>query len=398
MSVAHVHTLVGCLSPLLRAGLLLLMAVAYMAVSQTAVAQEAVAQEAVAQAAVAAGEAVEGVVFEGLVEISEVLLDVLAVDKSGRVALGLGKDDFTIEENGAAVEITGVSFYATRYGHDGELLTADDVVPSSRYFILFFHDSGQGGSINNYISRQLLEARRGSLTWVEEHLLPSDWVAVASYDVRLKLHQDFTQNRGALAHGIKRAASRKNPEKGLGRRGRPMPPSGDPSLLRHLPTGKALRQQSRTLYDGLRLIAEAAGYQVGRKNLMLFSVGFGEFDLSTLIPEPNPRLYPPMLHALNDHNVATYAIDLTPIEVRHFQGQLLKRLAAETGGRYIRDPMTFITPLQQVSAENLGYYLISYQSEHPADEVGYQEVSVKPRDNSILLRVRQGYRYGSESP
>ncbi len=44
--------------------------------------------------------------FEGMIEISEVLLDVLAVDRSGRIVSGLGKGDFLIEENGEPVEVT----------------------------------------------------------------------------------------------------------------------------------------------------------------------------------------------------------------------------------------------------------------------------------------------------
>ena len=106
--------------------------------------------------------------------------------------------------------------------------------------------------------------------------------------------------------------------------------------------------------------------------------------------------YPQMEHALNDHNVAVYPIDLTPFEIRYTQGHLLKRLALDTGGRYIRDPPSFVTPLRQISAENVGYYLVSYQSEHPASEAGYQQVKVEARNRKIKLRVRKGYRYGSE--
>lgn len=56
--------------------------------------------------------------FRDLIEVSEVLVDVIATDAEGEVVLGLGKDDFVIEEDGEAVEITGASFYATRYAGD----------------------------------------------------------------------------------------------------------------------------------------------------------------------------------------------------------------------------------------------------------------------------------------
>ncbi len=38
--------------------------------------------------------------FEGSIEVSEVLLDVLAVDRQGTIVTGLGKDDFLVEEDG----------------------------------------------------------------------------------------------------------------------------------------------------------------------------------------------------------------------------------------------------------------------------------------------------------
>ena len=331
--------------------------------------------------------------FEGLAEVREVLLDVLAVDAKGETVLGLGAKDFIVEEDGQPMEVSGVSFYASRYGLDDGILEADGVVPSSRYFIFYIH-SPIGGSVESYLVRQQVRLREDLLDWVEESLLPSDWVAVAGYDVRLKIHQDFTQDRLAMADGIRSAIGRRNPDQGIGRRGRPLPPSGAPSLRRHLPSGKALSRQSRNPYDGTRLLAEAAGYIVGRKNLVLFSPGLGGLESLNFSAVPNPRDYRPMEQALNDHNVAVYSVDLTPIEVRHLQGQLLPAIALATGGAYFRDPIDFKTPLQRISRENVGYYLISYQSEHPIAEGGYQEVKVRAKDKRIKLRARKGYRFG----
>ncbi len=362
------------------------------AASQEDLLQEDLLQEDLLQEDLSREEPLAG--FEGLAEVTEVLLDVLAVDGEGQAIAGLGEEDFTVTENGVEMPITGVSFYATQYGGGGELLTADGAVPSSRYFILFFDDETSGGSIGDYLARQQLKARRACLSWVEEHLLPSDWVAVASHDRRLKLHQDFTQDRAALAEGIKSATSRKNPEKGFGRGGRPLPPSGAPSLLRHLPQGKALSRQTRTLYDGLRLIADASAFVVARKNLLLFSAGFGELEPGSPIPEVDRKLYPQMEQALNDHNVAVYPIDLTPVEVRHLQGLLLNQLARDTGGRHLRNFISFLAPLHLISRENIGYYLISYQSEHPATESGYQQVEVSVANPEIKIRARRGYRFG----
>ena len=326
--------------------------------------------------------------FEALVEVTEVLLDVLATDRSGNVVTGLGKEDFVVKEDGEPVEITGVSFYTTRYGSEDQP-AAPGEVPSSRYFIFFFDDVTREGLI-----RRQLEAARDARRWVEDEMLPSDWVAVVSYDVKLKIHEDFTQNRDAILGGIDSAARNRDPEKNLGRGGRRLPPSGAPSLLRQLPQGKALRKETRRIYDGVRLVAEAAGFIVGRKNLLLFSIGFGELSRVGAIAEGDRRYYPRMEQALNDHNVAVYPVDLT-LSAHHVQSHLLTRLASDTGGYYYRSIVNFRTPLMRISEENSGYYLLSYQSEHPAAEAGYQEVKVKARDRSIKVRARKGYRFGT---
>ncbi|MCP4658814.1 MAG: hypothetical protein GY856_25670, partial [bacterium] len=53
--------------------------------------------------------------FGELVEVSEVLLDVLVTDRQGNVILGLGPDDFIIEEAGETIPLTGASFYSNRF-------------------------------------------------------------------------------------------------------------------------------------------------------------------------------------------------------------------------------------------------------------------------------------------
>lgn len=332
--------------------------------------------------------------FEGLVEVTEVLIDVLATDRDGQPVLGLGAEDFEVFENGRPVRLTGVSFYSTRYAPDGSVL-GDDDVPSSRYFIFFLHDQSRTGAFGTRLTSRLFDAARQCHRWTEEEMKPGDWVAVLSYDVKLKLHQDFTQDRGALAYALEAAAIGKDPED-LAPSKRPRPPAGGAaSLGRHLPEGKQLRKETGDVHDALRLVAEAAGYTVGRKNLVLFTLGFGRVDGFSRLSRPDPRYYPQLEQALNDHNVAIYPIDLTPELFERQQRDFLGELAADTGGRYYENAVSLLTPLLQTSEENVGYYLLSYRSEHPAGEVGYQEVTVKPRDSKIRLKARQGYRYGT---
>ncbi len=335
--------------------------------------------------------------FSELVEVSEVLLDVLATDDQGHVVLGLGRDDFIVEEEGQPVEVTSVSFYTNSYETNSyerkpAAPGAAAEVPASRYFILFFHDQTRHGYFGRALIRQQLEAGRQSIRWVEEHLEPSDWVAVASYDVQLHVHQDFTQDRVALKTAIEHAVSGKAAGRGVTRR---RAGGGETlSILRRLPPARELRRLTSTPYAGIRVLAEATGSIVGRKNLLLFSTGFGQEVGQQRRSRPDPRDYPACETALNDQNVAVYPVDLTPAGRDPRQRDFFKQLAQDTGGTYHEDFVGFLSPLERTAAENHGYYLLSYQTEHPAGQSGYQRIVVRARNPSITVRARTGYRFG----
>ena len=338
----------------------------------------------------AADEPILDIQLGEMVEVSEVLLDVLATDEEGAIVTGLGKDDFIVEEDGEPVKLTGVSYYSTRYGDE---TAAADEAPASRYFIFFFHSQWHLGGSAMGLARQQLRAGLESRRWLEEEMLPSDWVAVVGYGSRLKVYQDFTQDRDALADAFRRAAAGKKPSSDAPLRRR-SPGSFELSILSRLPRGRELERRTSNVYDALGTVAEACGYVVGRKNLLLFTIGFGVQRRYAGEAEADPRYYPQLETALNDHNVAVYPIDLSPAGRGTRQTDFLTRLAEDTGGVYHEDFYGFIHPLRDVGGDNYAYYVLSYQSEHPAGEIGYQRIEVRARDESVKVRARKGYRYG----
>lgn len=335
------------------------------------------------------GEPVLDIALEEMVEVSEVLLDVLATNEEGEVVIGLGRDDFIVEEDGEPVRLTSVSYYSTRYGDQP---AAAGEAPASRYFIFFFHSQWQLGHFGGDLMRQQLRAGLESRRWLAEEMLPSDWVAVVSYGSELRVYQDFTQDHEALEKAVKQAAAGKKPSSDAPLRRR-SPGSFELSILSRLPRGRTLRRDTGTIYEALGLVAEACGYLVGRKNLLLFTIGFGE-QRRFADAEADPRYYPQLETALNDHNVAVYPIDLAPAGRGVRQTDFLTRLAEDTGGAYHEDFYGFIHPLRDIGGDNYAYYVLSYQSEHPAGEIGYQRIEVKARDESVQVRSRKGYRYG----
>jgi VWFA-related protein len=333
--------------------------------------------------------------FQEEVTVEEVLLDVLVTDRQGNVIVGLGKDDFVVEEEGRPVSLVSATFYSNRR------LVGADPLPSAavreeladRWFVLFLHDQRDQLPA---LTGQQMQATRAMREWARQHVGERDWVAVVGYDVDLRLYADFTNDPAVLERAVESALIRRH-------RGGNWPsrrPAEDaPSLLRGLPTGGPTA--GRSVHHALRQIAEALGPLQGRKNLLLFSIGFGEVDEADTW-SPDPRYYRPMMRALNDNNVAVYAVDLVPVAAGGAaQGRALNdslsRLADDTGGRYYLNFNSFADPLAAVAEENTGYYLLSYQSAHPARESGFRDVTVRTRHPGFQVRARKGYSYGPET-
>ena len=334
-------------------------------------------------------------IFQEQVDVREVLLDVLVTDSKGNVIIGLGPEDFVVKENGNPVDLTGVTFYSNRrLVESSEALTKQgiraDQVPEDRFFILFFDDQKDTAVDAPELLRQQLDAGKRAKGWVDGELLSNDWVAVASYDTKLKIQQDFTRDKRLLINAIDAAMKGKDPEGNYPSR---ITAEG-PSLLRNLSKGKELRKKTATIYEALQQLGEASGYIRARKNLMLFTYGlpgrvdsFGQYI-------PDRRYFEPTVQSLNDNNVAAYMIDLTPAGTEHTLSDSLNKMADDTGGRYFFNFVNFSTPLDQIAQENSGYYLLSYSSEHPTGARGYQKVEVTVKNPEFRVKTREGYEYG----
>jgi VWFA-related protein len=226
---------------------------------------------------------------------------------------------------------------------------------------------------------------------VDGEMLPGDWVAVVSYDTRLKVQQDFTHDRQALIAAIGDALKAKDPEGNYASR---IDATKGPSLLAGLPRGEELLNKTPKLYDALQVIARSAGNIRGRKNLLLFTYGLPSNETTFGQFVPDKRYFLPTVDALNANNVAVYSLDLTPPAVQHTLSDSLQKMSDDTGGRYFYNVTNFSTPLEQIAKENNGYYLLSYQSDQPAGKPGFQNVTVTTTNPEFRVKARKGYEYG----
>jgi VWFA-related protein len=333
--------------------------------------------------------------FGERIEVREVLLDALVTDAQDHVIVGLGKSDFVVRENGRPVELTGVTFYSNRHLLEGSDVLAKkgisiDKVPEDRYFILFFDDQRVRATDIPTLLTQQVEAGRRAKEWVDHEVLPNDWVAVLGYDVKLKVYQDFTHDHAPLAGAIDDAVKGKDVENSWPSR---VPAAGSgPSLIAGLPRGNELRTLTPTIYQALQQVGRAAGNIAARKNLVLFTNGFGTINpFGQYVPDP--RYYPPTMQALNSNDVAVYAVDEMRAGGDHVMANAMNQIAADTGGRYIFNFTNFLTVLEQISTENNGYYLLSYRAEHPAGSTGFQDVTVTTTNPEFKVKTRKGYAW-----
>ena len=336
--------------------------------------------------------------FAGEVTVSEVALDVVVTDARGRVVVGLDRDDFRVKEDGRPVELSEVVFYSHRELME-EAISADELnvdtdLLAHRYFILLFHDQRQLAAT---LAARQLDAARWAKRWVRTELGPRDLVAVFSYQYGLRPQIDFSNDRDAIASAIDHAiVSQETHPSRL-----PAADAGMPSLLASLASPEELARETTTIYDALEKLAGAADAVGGRKNLVLFSIGFDSETDDTFF-RPDPRYFPRVVQAMNDANLAAYAVDLAPSAARgdavsRQRGNSLSYLATETGGRHFSNYVNVATPLSEIEEATGGYYLLTYRSRRPAGESGYQRVDVELVNPGFTARAREGYLYGGGS-
>jgi len=334
--------------------------------------------------------------FRGRVEVTDVLLDTVVTDNQGNVVLGLGKKDFEVEENGKPVDLNSVTFYSNRRFMESaerakELGISPKEVPTDRYFILFFHNQSD---LLPRITAKLLDAGRRAKQWVRTDLSPNDHVAVVGYKYKLNIYQDFTTDPNAISAAIDDAVRGIEPQHWPSR----VQPTEGPSLIANLPSPDEISKGSVRFYGAMQILAKAAGALPVRKNLVLFSLGFGELrDFGYYAPDS--RYYRPMVETLNNNNVAVYSIDLISVEPgealrENISGNSLSLLSSDTGGAYYFNFVNFLDPLERVSDATSGYYLLAYTSHHAAGTSGYQKVTVRTVNPEFHVEAREGYKYG----
>ncbi|MCP4657833.1 MAG: hypothetical protein GY856_20695 [bacterium] len=243
-------------------------------------------------------------------------LGVRAVDGGGRPLLGLGPEDFRVGGASGEVTVTAADWVSFNPEERDELLLARlaeagvRIEPPEKLVVFFVKSS---------LDPQLVRGHLRTLPHVQELvelLQPDDRAAVVSLDSHLKLWQDFTRRRDAVADAL---------EKAIGFGG--SPPSergGEPSLAEHLDSRAA--QEAGTPEQALRVIAGALTPLDGEKILIYLGWGVRQAD-DKLRKESDYEL---AVRVLGAARAAVFVLD-----VAGDSQQAARRLARAISGYYV---------------------------------------------------------------
>lgn len=309
------------------------------------------------------------------VDVDVVLVDATVTDSAGNPILGLGPDDFVVKEDGVRVPVESVDYFTSRKlvsSRLGETMPIDEV-KDERWFVLFFHRY-----LGTNARSDEMRARKDAIRWIENEMLPTDRVAVVSYDVRTRIFADFTNDVQILRDAVNATATTAD-----GLKSEPAY-AADHSLFDVIDYDEAANDSAR-VFDALELVAEAVRPIRARKVMILYSQGIGEDGVLS-----DDIWIRPVVAELNRSNVQVWSVQIPGLGSRAFEDNLA-RIAVETGGEPLRNPVNYAAALRNADRENAGYYLLSYRTPETPGEGEYRDLDVSLRNPEFRVRARPGY-------
>ena len=311
------------------------------------------------------------------VEVERVLVDARVLDDDGRAVEGLRADDFTVTIGGKPVAIESVMWVGGEKPHVSSAQTAAvaPVIQDERpgRLIIFLFQKDLEPSRLTGLMRMIVESQN----FLEE-LTPRDRIAVLSFDYQLKIWLDFTNDRDAVRHAMRREVL-------FG--GEPLAtPASDMSLTRRLDTAAASKIYS--IEKALHRIADAVRDLPGSKSIVFIGHGFGRLGWTGVSMEQG---YEEARDALMAARTSVFSLDVTNADYHSLEAGL-QLVSRDTGGFFARTHIFTAQAMNRLSGVLAGYYVLFL--EQPQVRPGTHDIDVRlvGRKGTVLARnsyVRQ---------
>ena len=259
--------------------------------------------------------------------VERVILDAHVTGPDGNPIPNLGPGDFIVTVDGKPVALESVDWLpagtpevdaaavAALAPAEGAAATED--IPPGRLIVFFFQTDHEVSRLTGLL-RMGIQARR-----FLEKLQPTDRVAVVSFDSKLKLRQDFTDDRAKIDAAINAAIRRGDPP--------PPDPASHPALAKHL--DQAAARKCATPERGLELLARALTPIAGGKTLLYFGWGLGTVGGLTGPNASEQQAWIDALHRMSEARTTIFTLDVTDADYHSLEGSI-REIAELTGGTY----------------------------------------------------------------
>ncbi len=244
--------------------------------------------------------------------------------------------------------------------------------PEGRLLIFLFQTDYETSRLIG-LMRMGIQARRLLRT-----LLPSDRVAVLSFDSHLKLRQDFTNDRAKLEAAISASLRMGLP---------PEPDSREfPSLAKNFDFRAA--RKAVTPERALALISRAAAPIPGGKSMLFFGWGLG--TIGGMGP-PNPRDqkdFAEAIPALATARISIFTLDVTDADYHSLESSLVQ-ISDLTGGIYQKTHIFPNLAMDRVRRAIAGRYVLVFKK--PDGPRGLHSIEVSLARRKVEVTARQYY-------
>ena len=230
--------------------------------------------------------------------------------------------------------------------------------PPGRLLILFFQTSFEPSRLIGFM-RMVRQAHR-----FVQKLLPTDRVAVVSFDSHLKLRQDFTGDRAKIDKAIDQAILT-GPA--------PAPdPEAFPSLAERFDFYGA--KHTITPERSLLLIARAAQSIPGAKSLLFFGWGLGTLGGVSGPFATEARDYFAAMHRIAAARISIFSLDVSNADY-HTLETSLRVVSDLTGGIYEKTHIFPGLAMERVRQAISGHYVLVFKT--PEGPPGFHSIRVE---------------------
>ena len=343
------------------------------------------------------------------VQAREVLLPVTVRDKHGALVTNLGKDDFTLTEDGRPQVIKSIARETNLPFQIGLL------VDTSRSLTGAMEEERKAA--DKFVDQMLADSQTGSsasgsATAGAASPVRQDQAFLIHFDREVELLQDFTATRDKLHHEIE----------DMGPTSRSSDDSQGPEVSGDERERNRGGRGGTTLYDAIFLASdELMKPKDGRKALVLFSDGVDRGSKESMSEA---------LDAAERANVSIYTIYFKGEQERDSSGfpgggrrggigfpggggggypgggggrreekpqvdgkKIMDKIATQTGGRFFdTKKKQDLEEIYGIIADELhGQYLLTYTPDKVDNDGGYHKIELKAKNADLSVQTREGY-------